>query len=84
MTAHSEHRPARVPQAQQAGEIRSRWSWVEPCVWTDRMLTALEPARPDQSRGVALSSGANWRSTPCLGTARGGVKGNKWFALYDV
>lgn len=28
--------------AKQAGEIRDRWSWVEPCVWTDRMLTALE------------------------------------------
>lgn len=26
----------------QAGEIRSRWDWVEPLVWTDRMLTALE------------------------------------------
>lgn len=24
------------------GEIRDRWSWVEPEVWTDRMLTALE------------------------------------------
>ena len=28
--------------AKQAGEIRDRWSWVEPSVWTDRMLTALE------------------------------------------
>ncbi len=26
----------------QAGEIRSRWDWVEPSVWTERMLTALE------------------------------------------
>ncbi len=26
----------------QAGEIRARWGWVEPEVWTDRMLTALE------------------------------------------
>jgi len=25
-----------------AGEIRDRWSWVEPSVWTERMLTALE------------------------------------------
>jgi RNA-directed DNA polymerase len=34
---------ATVPEgAKQAGEIRDRWSWVEPCVWTDRMLTALE------------------------------------------
>jgi len=26
----------------QGGDIRSRWSWVEPSVWTDGMLTALE------------------------------------------
>lgn len=35
--------PAHVPEeATPAGETRDRWSWVEPCVWTDRMLTALE------------------------------------------
>jgi RNA-directed DNA polymerase len=26
----------------QAGEVRARWAWAEPSVWTDRMLTALE------------------------------------------
>jgi RNA-directed DNA polymerase len=26
----------------QAGDIRTRWGWVEPAVWTERMLTALE------------------------------------------
>src|SRR4051812_12735984 len=26
----------------QAGEIQGRWSWVEPRIWTERMLTALE------------------------------------------
>ena len=26
----------------QAGEIRSRWEWTEPSVWTENMLTALE------------------------------------------
>jgi RNA-directed DNA polymerase len=26
----------------QAGEVRARWAWTEPCVWTERMLTALE------------------------------------------
>lgn len=32
-----------VPErARQAEEIRARWSWVEPSVWTERMLTALE------------------------------------------
>lgn len=30
------------PQAMQVEEIRSRWPWVEPTVWTNRMLTALE------------------------------------------
>lgn len=26
----------------QAGEVRARWQWTEPAVWTERMLTALE------------------------------------------
>jgi RNA-directed DNA polymerase len=26
----------------QARDTRARWNWVEPEVWTDRMLTALE------------------------------------------
>jgi RNA-directed DNA polymerase len=40
--------PASVPPsddtsaANQAGEILDRWPWVEPSVWTERMLTALE------------------------------------------
>jgi RNA-directed DNA polymerase len=42
MTQPTEDKPATVPMAQQAGEIRSRWRWVEPSVWTVRMLTALE------------------------------------------
>ena len=29
-------------KAKQAGETNDRWSWVEPSVWTPRMLTALE------------------------------------------
>lgn len=37
-----EARPAAVPEAKQAGEAHARWAWVEPCVWTERMLTALE------------------------------------------
>lgn len=38
-----EHKPASVSEAaMQAGEIRARWAWVEPGVWTDRMLAALE------------------------------------------
>ena len=38
-----EHKPSSVSETtKQAGEIRARWAWVEPRVWTDRMLTALE------------------------------------------
>lgn len=38
-----EAEPVAVPaEAKQAGEISDRWSWVEPSVWTPRMLTALE------------------------------------------
>lgn len=42
MTRPTEDKPATVPLAQQAGEIPSRWRWVEPSAWTVRMLTALE------------------------------------------
>lgn len=39
----TDEQPAEVPQgAKHAGEIGARWPWVEPSVWTDRMLTALE------------------------------------------
>lgn len=33
---------AKAPTAKQVGEAPSRWTWVEPSVWTERMLTALE------------------------------------------
>ena len=39
----SEEQLTPVPlEAKPVGEIRDRWSWAEPSVWTDRMLTALE------------------------------------------
>jgi RNA-directed DNA polymerase len=39
----TEPKPVTIAQeARSAGEIRDRWWWVEPNVWTDRMLTALE------------------------------------------
>lgn len=47
-----EEKPARVPEAKQAGEAQGRWRWVEPTVWTERMLSALE-------RGV---KGGKWYS----------------------
>ncbi len=40
-----EETPSPVPRtvgAKQGGEVRARWAWAEPSVWTDRMLTALE------------------------------------------
>ena len=46
METRAETRPAGVPEkATQAGETearRERWDWVEPSVWTDPMLAALE------------------------------------------
>lgn len=42
MDTNMEKTPAKVPLAKQAGEPRSRWSWVNPCAWTVRMLAALE------------------------------------------
>ena len=39
----TEEQPAGVSETTtQAGDIRARWAWAEPSVWTERMLTALE------------------------------------------
>jgi len=39
----AEGKPVTVPEtATQAGEVRARWAWAEPAVWSERMLTALE------------------------------------------
>src|SRR5580765_1763747 len=37
-----EERTAKVPFAKQAVEAQPKWQWVEPSVWTERMLTTLE------------------------------------------
>src|SRR5713226_1313878 len=37
-----EVRPTPVLEAKQVGEVRARWAWTEPAVWTERMLTALQ------------------------------------------
>jgi RNA-directed DNA polymerase len=45
MDERMEDRSTAVPRderAKQVEEIRARWAWVEPAVWTTRMLTALE------------------------------------------
>ena len=50
-TRRTEAPPEAVPpRAKRAGEIPARWAWVEPSVWTPRMLSTLE-------RGVA---GGRW------------------------
>jgi hypothetical protein len=39
----SDDQPVAVPEeAKRTGEVRARWAWTEPTVWTERMLTALE------------------------------------------
>jgi RNA-directed DNA polymerase len=43
MSESKEPKPEAVPErATRAGEILLRWGWVEPTVWTERMLTALD------------------------------------------
>jgi RNA-directed DNA polymerase len=43
MTKPTEITPVAVPEtAKRTGETWGRWYWVEPRVWTERMLTALE------------------------------------------
>lgn len=42
MDRSKEDKPAAVPKAIRPGEVRARWAWTEPSVWTERMLTALE------------------------------------------
>jgi RNA-directed DNA polymerase len=47
-----DQQPRTVRELERGGKIRARWSWVEPSVWTERMLEALE-------RGV---EGGKWHS----------------------
>lgn len=43
MSGSDGKRPVRVPEkAKHAGEIQGPWSWVEPLIWTERMLAALD------------------------------------------
>jgi len=69
-----------LPEARPVGTVRDRWSWAEPSVWTDRMLTALES-------GV---KGGKWFSLidkvyalPNLGLAFQRVKANRGAAGVD-
>jgi RNA-directed DNA polymerase len=43
MTEPTEVTPSPVAATStQEGDVRARWAWTEPAVWTERMLTALE------------------------------------------
>lgn len=47
-----DEQPRAVRELERGGEVRARWAWAEPTVWTERMLEALE-------RGVR---GGKWHS----------------------
>ena len=82
----TEERPERVPyEAKRAGELcalsadrQDRWGWVEPSVWTERMLTALEVG-VEGSKWYSLMdkvySLANLRSAFARVKANGGSSG---------
>lgn len=79
--AAREQRPAPVPaRATQAGDIRARWAWVEPTVWTDRMLTALEQG---VKGGVWFSLVDKVYALPTLRAAFARVKANHGAAGID-
>ena len=74
-----EQRPATVSEwTKQVGEIPRRWKWVEPTVWTDRMMTALEEGVKGgkwYSLMDKVYSLANLRSAFKKVKARGGAPG---------
>lgn len=74
-----EERPSGVPAtATQDGDVRVRWAWAEPGVWTERMLTALETG---VKGGVWFSlmdkvfAERNLRSATAKAVANGGAPG---------
>ncbi len=76
-----ETQPVSVPRAANpTGEIRARWAWVEPSVWTERMLTALENG---VKGGVWFSLIDKVWSKPNLSAAFARVKANRGAAGVD-
>jgi len=78
-----EERPAEVPPvtvAKHAGDaVQSRWDWVEPAVWTRRMLQAIEAGVAARGAGLrrqpargSLRAGAGSHTCPPLAARRGG------------
>lgn len=74
-----EHTPTRVPPAAtQVGCDPLRWSWVEPSVWTERMLTALEKGVKGGQWFSLIDkvyAAANLRSAAAKVAANGGAAG---------
>ena len=73
-----EEQPAAVPRAKQVGETPYRWCWVEPTVWTDRMLTALDEGVKGQvwySLIDKVYSGSNLRAAMIRVEANKGAAG---------
>lgn len=74
-----EEKPAEVSEAtKQAGEVRARWGWTEPAVWTERMLTALETGVKGGkwfSLIDKVHSAANLRAAWAKVAANGGAAG---------
>ena len=71
-----EQRPSEVPaRAPQEGEARGRWAWVEPTVWTERMLAALETGIKgvEQMLGAGVMESAKGWQPSEEGTPQGAV-----------
>lgn len=75
-----EERTARVQIAKQAVEAKPRWQWVEPSIWTERMLTALETGVKG-GKWFSLIDKVHRREN--LESAFGQVKANKGSAGVD-
>jgi len=81
MTKDQPSGPARVAEPtppQPAGEAHDRWWWVEPSVWTERMLTRLEQSEPTtvwfrlwdkvlRERNIQAGFWAVWRNQGAAG-----------------
>ncbi len=58
MTKPTENQPVAVPErATRTGEIWRRWLWVEPVVWTERMLTALNKGSKEANNAFFAAHG---------------------------
>ena len=87
MTNDETTRPAAVAgptSPKQAGDILARWGWVEPSVWTERMLTRLEQSEPSTvwyglwdkviaERNLQAAFWAVWRNEGAPGVDRQSV-----------